>query len=56
MESMIRKQINTHFELVSGALLPEMPVVQVYPKKLYTNEAGIAVFLCEVEDEEEDDG
>lgn len=51
MESMTLLNMDSHFELVSGAILPEKNVVQIWPTPAYTNDAGYAVFLCEVENE-----
>lgn len=49
MESMARiYSVDGNFELVSGATLPEKDIVQIWPKPVYTNDAGYAVFLCEV--------
>ena len=44
----------SHFELVSGTRFEEVDIVQIYPKKVYVNVHGSAVFLCEVIDESED--
>lgn len=41
----------SHFELVSGKELEERNIIQIYPKKVYKNAYGYAVFLCEVLDE-----
>lgn len=43
----------SHFELVSGFSLPEKRIIQIWPEKVCDNEAGYAVFLCEVQDEKE---
>lgn len=41
--------VDSHFELVSGAVLPSKKIVQIWPEKVCENDAGFAVFLCEVE-------
>ena len=53
MESMTRLNVDSHFELVSGAALSEKDIVQIWPNLVYKNNAGYAVFLCEVENEKE---
>lgn len=55
MESMARiYSVDGHFELVSAAALPEKDVVQIWPTPVYTNDAGYAVFLCEVRNKEKE--
>lgn len=54
MESMTLLNMDSHFELISGATLPEKDVVQIWPTPVYTNDAGYAVFLCEVENEKKE--
>lgn len=48
-QGMKQIHINSHFELVSGADLPRKKIVQIWPEQVYENDAGYAVFLCEVE-------
>ena len=48
-QGMKQTHINSHFELVSGLELPRKKIVQIWPDQVYENEAGYAVFLCEVE-------
>lgn len=48
-QGMKRIHVDSHFELVSGATLPRKKIVQIWPEQIYENEAGYAVFLCEVE-------
>lgn len=55
MCSMIPVNIDSHFELVSATALPNKKIVQIWPKKMYCNEAGYAVFLCEVENDRKDE-
>ena len=52
-QAMTKTDSFTHFELVSGRELPKFgdKIVQIYPKSLYENSAGYAVFLCEVKDD-----
>lgn len=46
----------SHFELVNGMDLPKTNVVQICSEKVYTNgNTNMAVFLCEVVDEESED-
>lgn len=54
MESMTLLNVDSHFELISGAELPKKNIVQIWPKSVYTNNAGYAVFLCEVENKKEE--
>lgn len=49
MESLTLLNMDSHFELVSGAELETKDIVQIWPQVIYTNSAGYAVFLCEVE-------
>lgn len=48
-QGMKRIQVDSHFELVSGVVLPSKKIVQIWPEQVYENDAGFAVFLCEVE-------
>ena len=41
----------SHFELISAVNLEKYKIVQIWPKKIYTNPVGYAVFLCEVMDD-----
>lgn len=52
-QAMTKIGLFTHFALVSGRELPELgdKIVQIYPKSLYENHAGYAVFLCEVKND-----
>lgn len=54
MESMTLLNDDSHFELVSGLRLPEKDVVQIWPTLVYKNDAGYAVFLCEVRNKKEE--
>ena len=49
MEAMKPININSHFELINALELPTKRIVQIWPKKVYQNMDGYAVFLCEVE-------
>ena len=48
-QGMKRIHIDSHFELVSGVVLPSKKIVQIWPEKVCENDAGYAVFLCEVD-------
>ena len=54
MESMTLLNMDSHFELISAAVLPEKDIVQIWPTPVYTNDAGYAVFLCEIENEKKE--
>lgn len=57
MNSMTKLMVEgSHFELVNGMDLPKTNVVQICSEKVYTNgNTNMAVFLCEVVDEESED-
>lgn len=54
MESLTLLNMDSHFELVSGAILQKKDIVQIWPTPIYRNNAGYAVFLCEVENEKKE--
>lgn len=56
MLPMTKVMVNgSYFKLVAGNQLKDFEVIQIYPKKVYTNVEGYAVFLCEVADKESED-
>lgn len=52
--ALTRLNMDSHFELVSGAILPKKDIVQIWTTPVYTNDAGYAVFLCEVRNKEKE--
>ena len=44
----------SHFDLISGADLKNTDIVQIIVPQAYENNAGYAVFLCEVRDNTEE--
>ena len=47
----------SYFRLIAGPALKKFgsKIIQIWPESIYSNSAGYAVFLCEVEGEADDD-